>query len=192
MSKLYKLLILSGDGIGPEVMDEVIKVAKCVEENSNVVFEIQKDDIGGAAYDRYGVPLSDETLDKAKDSHAVLLGAVGGEKWDHLDFSLRPEQGLLSIRKEMDLFANLRPALCFESMVDASSLKSELVSGLDILIVRELTGGIYFGEPRGIEEKSDGTRVGINTQSYSTEEIRRVARIAFELASKRDNKVTSC
>ena len=192
MSKLYKLLILSGDGIGPEVMDEVIKVAKCVEENSNVAFEIQKDDIGGAAYDRYGVPLSDETLDKAKDSHAVLLGAVGGEKWDHLDFSLRPEQGLLSIRKEMDLFANLRPALCFESMVDASSLKSELVSGLDILIVRELTGGIYFGEPRGIEEKSDGTRVGINTQSYSTEEIRRVARIAFELASKRDNKVTSC
>ena len=192
MSKLYKLLNLSGDGIGPEVMDEVIKVAKCVDENSNVAFEIQKDDIGGAAYDRYGVPLSDETLDKAKNSHAVLLGAVGGEKWDNLDFSLRPEQGLLSIRKEMDLFANLRPALCFESMVDASSLKSELVSGLDILIVRELTGGIYFGEPRGIEEKSDGTRVGINTQSYSTEEIRRVSRIAFELASKRDNKVTSC
>ena len=192
MSKLYKLLILSGDGIGPEVMDEVIKVAKCVEEKSDVVFEIQKDDIGGAAYDRYGVPLSDETLAKAKESHAVLLGAVGGEKWDNLDFSLRPEQGLLSIRKEMDLFANLRPALCFESMVDASSLKSELVSGLDILIVRELTGGIYFGEPRGIEEKSDGTRIGINTQSYTTEEIRRVARIAFELASKRDNRVTSC
>ena len=192
MSKLYKLLILSGDGIGPEVMDEVIKVAKCVEEKSDVVFEIQKDDIGGAAYDRYGVPLSDETLAKAKESHAVLLGAVGGEKWDNLDFSLRPEQGLLSIRKEMDLFANLRPALCFESMVDASSLKSELVSGLDILIVRELTGGIYFGEPRGIEEKSDGTRIGINTQSYTTEEIRRVAKIAFELASKRDNRVTSC
>ena len=103
MSKLYKLLILSGDGIGPEVMDEVIKVAKCVEEKSDVVFEIQKDDIGGAAYDRYGVPLSDETLAKAKESHAVLLGAVGGEKWDNLDFSLRPEQGLLSIRKEMDL-----------------------------------------------------------------------------------------
>ena len=192
MSKQYKLLVLSGDGIGPEVMDEVIKLAKCVEENSDVIFEIQKDDIGGAAYDRYGVPLSDETLGKAKESHAVLLGAVGGEKWDNLDFSLRPEQGLLGIRKEMDLFANLRPALCFESMVDASSLKSELVSGLDILIVRELTGGIYFGEPRGIEEKSDGTRVGINTQSYSTGEIRRVARIAFELASKRDNRVTSC
>ena len=192
MSNSYKLLVLPGDGIGPEVMKEVIKVAKSIGELSKVKFEIEEDDIGGSAYDRYGTPLSDETLEKAKNSHAVLLGAVGGEKWDNLDFSLKPEQGLLRIRKELDLFANLRPALCFESMVDASSLKPDLVSGLDILIVRELTGGIYFGEPRGIEDKGNGNRVGINTQSYSTEEVRRVARIAFELASKRGNRVTSC
>ena len=192
MSNSYKLLVLPGDGIGPEVMKEVIKVAKIIGELSKVKFEIEEDDIGGSAYDRYGTPLSDETLEKAKNSHAVLLGAVGGEKWDNLDFSLKPEQGLLRIRKELDLFANLRPALCFESMVDASSLKPDLVSGLDILIVRELTGGIYFGEPRGIEDKGNGNRVGINTQSYSTEEVRRVARIAFELASKRGNRVTSC
>ena len=150
MSNSYKLLVLPGDGIGPEVMKEVIKVAKSIGELSKVKFEIEEDDIGGSAYDRYGTPLSDETLEKAKNSHAVLLGAVGGEKWDNLDFSLKPEQGLLRIRKELDLFANLRPALCFESMVDASSLKPDLVSGLDILIVRELTGGIYFGEPRAV------------------------------------------
>ncbi len=153
MSNSYKLLVLPGDGIGPEVMKEVIKVAKSIGELSKVKFEIEEDDIGGSAYDRYGTPLSDETLEKAKNSHAVLLGAVG---------------------------------------VDASSLKPDLVSGLDILIVRELTGGIYFGEPRGIEDKGNGNRVGINTQSYSTEEVRRVARIAFELASKRGNRVTSC
>ena len=192
MSNSYKLLVLPGDGIGPEVMKEVIKVAKSIGELSKVKFEIEEDDIGGSAYDRYGTPLSDETLEKAKNSHAVLLGAVGGKKWDNLDFSLKPEQGLLRIRKELDLFANLRPALCFESMVDASSLKPDLVSGLDILIVRELTGGIYFGEPRGIEDKGNGNRIGINTQSYSTDEVRRVARIAFELASKRGNRVTSC
>ena len=192
MSNSYKLLVLPGDGIGPEVMKEVIKVAKSIGELSKVKFEIEEDDIGGSAYDRYGTPLSDETLEKAKNSHAVLLGAVGGEKWDNLDFSLKPEQGLLRIRKELDLFANLRPALCFESMVDASSLKPDLVSGLDILIVRELTGGIYFGEPRGIEDKGNGNRIGMNTQSDSTDEVRRVARIAFERASKRGNRVTSC
>ena len=192
MSNSFKLLVLPGDGIGPEVMNEVVKIAKGIEEIGEVQFNIEKDDIGGAAYDRYGTPLSEETLEKAKNSHAILLGAVGGEKWDNLDFSLKPEQGLLRIRKELDLFANLRPALCFQSMVESSSLKAELVSGLDIMIVRELTGGIYFGEPRGIQERGDGSRVGINTQSYNTEEIRRVARIAFELASKRDNRVTSC
>jgi 3-isopropylmalate dehydrogenase len=163
MSKIFKLLILPGDGIGPEVMVEVNKVISVISSMFNIQFDIEQDDIGGSAYDRYGVPLSDETLEKAKSSHAVLLGAVGGEKWDNLDFSLKPEQGLLKIRKELDLFANLRPALCFESMVEASSLKPHLVSGLDIMIVRELTGGIYFGEPRGIETKSDGNRVGINT-----------------------------
>ena len=192
MTTSYKLLVLPGDGIGPEVMKEALKVASCIEDMSSVNFEIDQDEIGGAAYDKYGSPLSDETLKKAKNSHAVLLGAVGGSKWDNLDFSLKPEQGLLRIRKELDLFANLRPALCFESMVEASSLKAELVSGLDIMIVRELTGGVYFGEPRGIEELSDGTRQGTNTQTYNTNEIRRVARIAFELAQKRNKKVTSC
>jgi len=192
MTISYKLLVLPGDGIGPEVMNEVLKVSSCIEDISSANFEIEQDEIGGAAYDKYGTPLSDETLVKAKNSHAVLLGAVGGSKWDNLDFSLKPEQGLLRIRKELDLFANLRPALCFESMVEASSLKPELVSGLDIMIVRELTGGVYFGEPRGIKELSDGTRQGTNTQTYNTNEIRRVARIAFELAQKRNKKVTSC
>jgi 3-isopropylmalate dehydrogenase len=192
MSKIFKLLILPGDGIGPEVMTEVTKLISAVEKSSGVKFEITYDDIGGAAYDRYGTPLADSTLKTAKQSHAVLLGAVGGEKWDDLEFSLKPEQGLLRIRKELELFANLRPAMCFESMVDASSLKPELVSGLDIMIVRELTGGIYFGEPRGIQTLADGTRQGVNTQTYNTKEIHRVARVAFELARKRDNRVMSC
>ena len=191
MSKIFKLLILPGDGIGPEVMAEVTKLILAVEQSSGIKFEITYDDIGGAAYDRYGNPLADTTLEIAKQSHAVLLGAVGGEKWDDLDFSLKPEQGLLRIRKELELFANLRPAMCFESMVEASSLKPELVAGLDIMIVRELTGGIYFGEPRGIQTLDDGTRQGVNTQTYNTKEIHRVARIAFELARKRDNRVVS-
>ena len=191
MSKIFKLLILPGDGIGPEVMAEVTKLILAVEQSSGIKFEITYDDIGGAAYDRYGSPLADTTLEIAKQSHAVLLGAVGGEKWDDLDFSLKPEQGLLRIRKELELFANLRPAMCFESMVEASSLKPELVAGLDIMIVRELTGGIYFGEPRGIQTLDDGTRQGVNTQTYNTKEIHRVARIAFELARKRDNRVMS-
>ena len=192
MTNTYKLLVLPGDGIGPEVMNEALKISQCISELSGVNFVIEEDEIGGAAYDKYGTPLADETLKKALSSDAVMLGAVGGQKWDDLEFKLRPEQGLLKIRKELDLFANLRPALCFESMVEASSLKPELVSGLDIMIVRELTGGIYFGEPRGIEQLPDGSRKGINTQSYTTSEIRRVARIAFELAKKRSGNVTSC
>ena len=191
MSKIFKLLILPGDGIGPEVMAEVAKLILAVEQSSGIKFETTYDDIGGAAYDRYGNPLADTTLEIAQQSHAVLLGAVGGEKWDDLDFLLKPEQGLLRIRKELELFANLRPAMCFESMVEASSLKPELVAGLDIMIVRELTGGIYFGEPRGIQTLDDGTRQGVNTQTYNTKEIHRVARIAFELARKRDNRVMS-
>ena len=188
----YKLLVLPGDGIGPEVMREVEKIIDVISSKFDTKFIITQDDIGGAAYDRYGTPLSDSTLEKAKDAHAILLGAVGGDKWNSLDFTLKPEQGLLRIRKELELFANLRPAICFESMVDGSSLKPHLISGLDIMIVRELTGGIYFGEPRGIQTLKDGSRIGTNTQVYSTEEIRRVARIAFELASKRKNQVISC
>jgi 3-isopropylmalate dehydrogenase len=156
-----------------------------------VSFDIEEDLVGGCAIDAYGTPLADETMEKALAADAVLMGAVGGPKWDVLPFAERPERGILRLRKEMDLFANLRPAICFESLVAASSLKPELVSGLDLMIVRELTGGIYFGEPRGIETLADGQRRGYNTQSYTTNEIRRVVRVACELARKRSKRVTS-
>jgi len=187
----YSLLILPGDGIGPEVMTEVKKIIDWFDAKRDLTFSIVEGLVGGAAYDAYGTPLNDETMAKAQSVDAVLLGAVGGPKYDNLDFSVKPERGLLRLRKEMDLFANLRPAQCFDALADASSLKHEVIAGLDIMIVRELTSGIYFGEPRGITEMNDGTRVGINTQRYTTEEIRRVARVAFELARKRNNKVCS-
>lgn len=190
MTNTYKLLVLPGDGIGPEVMNEALKISQCISELSGVNFVIEEDEIGGAAYDKYGTPLADETLEKALSSDAVMLGAVGGQKWDDLEFKLRPEQGLLKIRKELDLFANLRPALCFESMVEASSLKPELVSGLDIMIVRELTGGIYFGEPRGIVSNEE-PNYAFNTMIYNEEEIRRIAKVAFESAQKRNKKLCS-
>ena len=177
------LLILPGDGIGPEVMAEVRKVIDWLARATAAsTSRSQEDLVGGAAYDAHGKPLADETMAKAQAADAVLLGAVGGPKWDDLDFSLKPERGLLRLRKEMDLYANLRPAKCFAALADYSSLKREVVPGLDIMIVRELTSGMYFGEPRGITELNDGTRVGINTHRYTTEEIRRVARSAFELA----------
>ena len=185
------LLILPGDGIGPEVMAEVRKVIDWFDTNKNVTFEVAEDLVGGCAYDEHGVPLTDETMELAQSVDAVLLGAVGGPKYDDLDFSLKPERGLLRLRKEMDLFANLRPAQCFDALADFSSLKKDVVAGLDIMIVRELTSGIYFGEPRGITDDNQGGRVGVNTQRYTTEEIRRVARAAFELARKRGNKVCS-
>ena len=185
------LLILPGDGIGPEVMAEVRKVIDWFGTHKNVSFDVTEDLVGGAAYDAHGVPLHDDTMAMAQKVDAVLLGAVGGPKYDDLDFSVKPERGLLRLRKEMDLFANLRPAQCFDALADFSSLKTDIVSGLDIMIVRELTSGIYFGEPRGIMDDNEGGRVGINTQRYTTEEIRRVARSAFELAKKRDNRVCS-
>lgn len=192
MTKNYTLTILPGDGIGPEVMAEVRKVITWLEDKANLSFTLQEDDIGGAAYERYGVPLSDETLEKCKASDAVIMGSVGGPQWDDVDYAKRPEAGLLRLRKEMELFANLRPAIVFDALVDASSLKPEIVKGLDILIVRELTGGVYFGEPRGIEDLGNGQRRGVNTQVYETYEIERVGRVAFDLAKKRGNKVTSC
>ena len=155
-------------------------------------FKIDQDLIGGASIDKHGMPITDEVFYKALESDAVILGACGGPQYDKLEFSKKPERGLLKLRKELKLFANLRPAICFKQLVEASSLKPEIVSGLDILIVRELTGGIYFGEPRGIEPIENGERKGINTHSYTTKEIQRVARVAFELATKRKNKVTSC
>ena len=184
------LLILPGDGIGPEVMAQVRRIIDWIGEKRGTTFDVSEDLIGGAAYDAHGVPLSDETMAKAQEVDAVLLGAVGGPQYDDLDFSVKPERGLLRIRKEMDLFSNLRPAQCFDALADFSSLKREVVSGLDVMIVRELTSGVYFGEPRGIH-KEGNERVGINTQRYTESEIARVARSAFELARRRNNKVCS-
>ncbi|MCQ0094172.1 3-isopropylmalate dehydrogenase [Roseovarius sp. M141] len=184
------LLILPGDGIGPEVMAEVTKIIDWYGAKRDMPFDVTTDLVGGCAYDKHGTPLHDDTMAKAQEVDAVLLGAVGGPKYDDLDFCDKPERGLLRLRKEMDLFANLRPAQCFDALADFSSLKKEVVAGLDIMIVRELTSGIYFGEPRGIFEEN-GERVGINTQRYTTSEIDRVARAAFELARRRGNKVCS-
>ena len=190
--KKRKILLLPGDGIGPEVMAEVEKIIKWFNSKKSLDFEIDKDLVGGAAYDKHGSPITDEAFYKAQESAAVILGAVGGPKWDNLDFSKKPERALLKLRKELKLFANLRPAICFKQLVEASTLKPEIVSGLDIMIVRELTGGIYFGEPRGIKPIENGERKGINTHTYTSSEITRVARVAFDLAKKRSNKVTSC
>lgn len=192
MSKPIKLVILPGDGIGPEVMAEVRKVIEWLQTSEGLSFDTTEDKIGGAAYDAYGVPFADSTLEKCRVADAIIMGAVGGPKWDGVDYDNRPEAGLLRIRKELGLFANLRPAIVFDALADASSLKTEIVKGLDIIIVRELTGGVYFGTPRGIEDLGNGQRRGVNTQVYTTSEIERVGRVAFELARKRSGKVTSC
>ncbi|SMP02917.1 3-isopropylmalate dehydrogenase [Shimia sagamensis] len=184
------LLILAGDGIGPEVMTEVQRIIGWFGDKRGLKFDVSEDLVGGAAYDKHGVPLHDDTMAKAQEVDAVLLGAVGGPKYDDLDFSVKPERGLLRLRKEMDLFANLRPAQCFDALADFSSLKTDIVAGLDIMIVRELTSGVYFGEPRGIFEEGN-ERVGINTQRYTESEIERGARAAFELAMKRDKRLCS-
>ncbi|MEM1075681.1 MAG: 3-isopropylmalate dehydrogenase [Pseudomonadota bacterium] len=184
------LLILPGDGIGPEVMAEVKRVIAWFGDNRGLGFDVSEDLVGGAAYDAHGTPLHDDTMARALEVDAVLLGAVGGPKYDDLDFSVKPERGLLRLRKEMDLYSNLRPAQCFDALADFSSLKKDVVAGLDIMIVRELTSGVYFGEPRGIFEEGN-ERVGINTQRYTESEIDRVARSAFELARRRSGKVCS-
>ena len=184
------LLILPGDGIGAEVMAEVQRVIGWFGDKRGLAFDVSEDLVGGAAYDAHGTPLHDDTMAHAQEVDAVLLGAVGGPKYDDLDFSVKPERGLLRLRNEMDLFANLRPAQCFDALADFSSLKKDIVAGLDIMIVRELTSGSYFGEPRGIFEE-DGQRIGINTQRYTEAEIDRVARSAFELARRRNGKVCS-
>ncbi|MBX2834041.1 MAG: 3-isopropylmalate dehydrogenase [Micavibrio sp.] len=186
------LVILPGDGIGPEIVAEAEKVLDWLKSNAGLEIEVEHDLIGGQAYDAYGHPFTDETLARCKSAKAILMGSVGGPKWDGVDYALRPEAGLLRARKELNLFANLRPALVFDALVDASSLKPEIVKGLDILIVRELTGGVYFGEPRGIEDLGNGERRGVNTQVYTTSEIKRIGAVAFDLARKRSNRVTSC
>ncbi len=191
MAANRKLLILPGDGIGPEVMRQTRRVIEWLDEHRGLSFDVGEGLVGGAAYDATGTPFPKETLEAALASDAVLFGAVGGPKWDGLDFGLRPERALLGLRKELKLFANLRPAVVFDALADASTLKRDLVAGLDMMIVRELTGGIYFGEPRGIEELPGGERRGVNTEVYTTGEIRRIARVAFDLARERRGLVHS-
>lgn len=191
MSANKTILLLPGDGIGPEVMAQARRVLDWVQGTGRATFQIFEDHAGGAAIDAYGVPVTDETVAKAKEVDAVLFGSVGGPKWDSVPFAIRPEAGLLRLRAELGVFANLRPAKVFDALVDSSSLKPELVRGLDIMIVRECIGGIYFGEPRGIETLPDGTKRGINTEVYTTAEIERVGRVAFELARQRQGRVCS-
>ena len=191
MAANKKVLVLAGDGIGPEVMRQVRRVVDWQAKTRSVSFDLTDGLVGGAAIDAQGTPLKDETMADALHADAVLFGAVGGPKWDNLDFSMKPERGLLRLRKEMGLFANLRPAFVFDALVDASTLKPDVVKGLDIIILRELTGGVYFGEPRGIETLPDGSKRGVNTQVYSSMEIDRVARVGFELAAKRGKKLHS-
>lgn len=186
-----KVLILPGDYIGPEIMAEAVRVLEAVDARFKLGLELEYGLLGGAAIDAHGVPLPDETLARGRAVDAILLGAVGGPKWDDVERHLRPEKGLLGIRSALQLFGNLRPAILYPQLADASSLKPELVAGLDILIVRELTGGIYFGEPRGIRTLENGEREGFNTYRYSESEIRRIGHLAFDLARKRDRRVCS-
>src|ERR671927_511405 len=186
----HKLLLLPGDGIGPEVMREVEKLVGWFRKNG-IGFETETDLVGGSAYDAHGAAISDAAMDKAQKADAVIFGAVGGPKWDKVPYAVRPEAGLLRLRKDLGLFANLRPAICYPALADASSLKREVVEGLDIVIVRELTGGVYFGEPKEIVTLENGEKRGVDTQVYTTGEIERIARVAFDLAKKRRNKVSS-
>lgn len=186
-----RILLLGGDGIGPEVIAQARALLVVLQDRFGLDLALDEGAIGGVAYDQYEDPLPTETLEKAQAADAVLLGAVGGPQWDTLPNELRPERGLLRIRSELGLFANLRPAMTYPQLAQASSLKPELVAGLDLMIVRELTGGIYFGEPRGIQQTPTGERFGVNTLRYSAYEIERIARAAFEVARKRDNRVCS-
>ena len=186
-----KLLILPGDGIGPEVMREVVRAIEWMDRKRRARFELMEDLVGGACIDARGTPIAEHTVTRAKEADAVLFGAVGGPKWEKLGFDMRPEIAILTLRRELGLFANLRPAKVLDPLVNASTLKPEVVKGLDLMIVREATGGIYFGEPRGIETLPDGTQRGVNTEVYITPEIERVARLAFELARGRKQRVCS-
>jgi len=189
--KTYKVAVLKGDGIGPEIVEQAVRVLRKVEELYPVRFELKEGYIGGVAIDKFGDPLPEETLRLCKESDAVLLGAVGGPEWDHLPTDKRPEKGLLRIRKELDLYANLRPAKVWEPLISSSPLKEEVVRGTDMLVIRELTSGIYYGEPRGIFTDERGKRYAVNTMKYHEDEIRRVVRKAFEIALKRRKRLTS-
>ena len=185
-----RIAVLAGDGVGKEIVPEAVKVLKAIAERYQHSFDLVYSDVGGQAIDKHGVPLPEETLKQAKQSQAVLLGAVGGPRWEKLDYSLRPERALLGLREQLGLYANLRPARFYPMFADASTLKREVIDGIDLLVVRELTGGIYFGKPKGIEKLAQGER-GINTEVYTTDEIRRIAVVAFEAARRRRRKVTS-
>ncbi len=187
----YKLFLLPGDGIGPEVMAEVEKIIAWFNAAGIAKFTTDRGLVGGCAYDAHGQAISDADMEKAQSSDAVLFGAVGGPKWDKVPYDVRPEAGLLRLRKDLGLFANLRPAICYPALADASSLKKNIVEGLDILIVRELTGGVYFGEPKTITDLGNGQKRGIDTQIYDTFEIERITRVAFDLAKTRKGKVSS-
>src|ERR1700726_19711 len=187
----YKLLLLPGDGIGPEVMAEVKRLIAWMNAHGMGTFATDEGLVGGSCYDAHGVAVTDETMAKAHGADAVIFGAVGGPKWDSVPYEVRPEAGLLRLRKDLGLFGNLRPAVCYPALADASSLKREAVEGLDIMIVRELTGGVYFGEPKTITDLGNGQKRAIDTQVYDTYEIERIARVAFDLARKRRNKLTS-
>ena len=185
----FDLLLLAGDGIGPEVMAEVKKVITWLNERGSTTINTEDDLVGGCAYDVHGQAISDAAMDKAKAADAIMLGAVGGPKWDGVEYDVRPEAGLLRLRKDLELFANLRPAICYPALADASSLKRELVEGLDIMIVRELTGGVYFGEPKEITDLGNGQKRAVDTQVYDTFEIERIARVGFDMAAKRKGKL---
>jgi 3-isopropylmalate dehydrogenase len=187
----HKLLLLPGDGIGPEVMGEVKRLIDWLNANGIAQFETEQGLVGGSAYDAHKVSVTEDTMAKAKAADAIIFGSVGGPKWDSVPYEVRPEAGLLRLRKDLGLFANLRPAVCYPALADASSLKREAVEGLDIMIVRELTGGVYFGEPKTITDLGNGQKRAIDTQVYDTYEIERIGRVAFDLARKRRNKVTS-
>ena len=185
------ILLIPGDGIGPEVVNEVKKIIEFFNKNSDKKFVTNQALLGGIAYDKCNSPFPDETIKLAKESDAILLGAVGGPKWESLPYESRPERGLLGIRKELELFANLRPAIMFDALIESSTLKKEIISGLDIMIVRELTGGIYFGNPRGTKLLENGDKEAYNTMRYSTAEIKRIAKVAFDIAQKRNKKLCS-
>ncbi len=189
--KPIKIAVFAGDGVGPEIMQEALKVLKVISDKKNISIELTEGYIGGSAYDIYGVPLPDESLNLALQSDAVLLGAVGGPKWEGLDYSVRPERALLGLREKLGLFANLRPVVVFDELLDASPLKKEIVQGIDIMILRELTGDVYFGQPRGVSVGKDGKRTGVNTMIYTEDEIRRIAVRAFELARGRKKQLLS-
>jgi 3-isopropylmalate dehydrogenase len=187
----HKLLLLAGDGIGPEVMAEVKRLIAWMNAHGMGTFETEEGLVGGAAFDAHGVAITDATMAKAQTTDAVIFGAVGGPKWDKVPYDVRPEAGLLRLRKDLGLFANIRPAICYPALAESSSLKRDVVDGLDIIIVRELTGGVYFGEPKMITDLGNGQKRAVDTQVYDTYEIERISRVAFELAKKRRNKVTS-